>query len=164
MAFQARGLGALEGTSLHEASVRMRTLDALDIDSTAEPSDDGTPNDSVNDIFSRMRNTIAKIENSYGGGDFVIVGGDATVLSVFAAAACGVDLREHSRFELRPGDFFDLDEVVRESKAGRFRAMQQSWPSAEDEAKAREILREMGPRIFSETEAGSWVLGPSMRR
>ena len=55
-----------------------------------------------------MRNTIAKIENSYSGGDFVIVAGDATVLSVFAAAACKCELTEHAQFTLRPGEFFDV--------------------------------------------------------
>ena len=47
----------------------------------------------------------AAVESSYAGEDFIIVGGDWTVLSVFAAAACGVDLREHGRFELRPGEW-----------------------------------------------------------
>ena len=43
---------------------------------------------SVNGRHSRRVIQIAKIENSYAGGDFVIVAGDASVLSVFAAAAC----------------------------------------------------------------------------
>ena len=139
----------------------------------------------------------------YGGGDFVIVGGDATVLSVFAAAACSIDLREHSRFELRPGDFYDLRDLVREVRsrpdlpriasrrpisdlppsrvrcgelraprisarsqvrAGRFEAAEPSVPSESEVALGRAALREMGPPIFAETEAGSWVLGPGVRR
>ena len=67
----------------------MRALDEEDIDNTPEETDDGTPSDSVNEIISRLRNTVSKIENTYGSGDFIIVGGDATVLSVMAAAACG---------------------------------------------------------------------------
>ena len=161
---EARGLGAFDGTPLKEASARMRELDALDIDNAADLSDDGTPSDSVNEIFSRMRNTISKIERSYGGGDFVIVAGDATVLSVFTAAACGVDLREHSLFELRPGEFYDLNEVVREYKAGRFQRMERNEPSDEQIAQGRAALRELGPKVFSDTEAGSWVLAPGMRR
>ena len=51
----------------------MRALDELDIDNRPEESDDGTPSDSVNDVFSRLRNTVAKIEVNYAGGDFVIV-------------------------------------------------------------------------------------------
>ena len=161
---EARGLGALDGTPLREASVRVRALDALDIDNRPDETNDATPSDSVNDVFSRMRNTVLKIENSYSGGDFVIVPGDYTVLSVFAAAACGVDLREHGRFELRPGEFYDLRELTRDVRAGRFEPMQQRVLTEREVAQGREAIREIGPKIFSETEAGSWVLGPGVLR
>jgi len=111
-----------------------------------------------------MRNTIAKIERSYGGGDFVIIGGDVTVLSIFAAAACGVDLREHAAFELRPGEFWDLDEVVHDYKAGRFMGMIQRSAPTEEVEEGRAALRDLGPRIFADSAAGSWVLGPGIRR
>lgn len=161
---EARGMGELEGYSLSEAATTLRALDKEDIDNRAAPTDDGTPSDSVNDVFSRMRNTIAKIENSYSGGDFVIVPGDATVLSVFAAAACKCELTEHAQFTLRPGEFFDVRELVQEFAAGTFRPVALETPSAADIARGREVLREMGPRIFGETEAGSWVLGEGVRR
>ena len=98
------------------------------------------------------------------GGDFIIVGGDAAVLSIFAAAACAVDLREHGRFELRPGAFYDLRELVQSWREGRFVAMEPETPSEEDVARGRAALRDLGPRVFSETEAGSWVLGEGVRR
>ena len=60
----------------------MRQLDARDMDERAEPTDDGTPADSVLEVFSRLRNTIAKIENCFGGGDFVIIGGGSPLLVV----------------------------------------------------------------------------------
>ena len=120
--------------------------------------------DSVNDVFSRMRNTIAKIENSYSGDDFVIIAGDASVLSVLAAAAAGADLREHARFELRPGEFWDLDELVRKYKSGEFTEREQMALSEEELARGRDALRDIGPKLFSDTEAGSWVLGPGVRR
>lgn len=72
---EARGLGALDGAEISQASAQIRSLDELDISNGAEPSEDGTPADSVNDVFSRMRNTIAKIENTYGAGDFIIIPG-----------------------------------------------------------------------------------------
>lgn len=37
-------------------------------------------------------------------------------------------------------------------------------PTDADIARGREYLREMGPRMFGETEAGSWVLGEGVRR
>ena len=161
---EARGLGALDGTNYRKTLERMRALDALDIDNTVEPSDDGTPSDSVNEVFGRMRNTISKIETTYGAGDFVIIGGDATVLSILAAAACNVDLREHARFWLPPGAFWDLREVQRDWRSGTFQEMALDEPSAEDVRRGQQALRDIGPRLFSETVAGSWVLGPGVRR
>lgn len=127
-------------------------------------SDDGTPNDSVNDVFSRLRNTVAKIEANFAGGEFIIVGGDSSVLSILAAAACGVDLREHSRFELPPGGFVDLQQLAREVQAGRFEKVDLPALSEEEIAQGREALRQLGPRVFSESSAGSWVLGPGVSR
>ena len=161
---EARGLGAWDGLDAKKTLARIRSMDALDIDNAADPSDDGTPSDSVNDVFSRLRNTISKIESTYGGGDFIIVPGDGTVLSVMAAAACSVDLREHARFSLPPGQFWDLRELVALWKAGDFVEMEAAVQTDEDTALGRQALRDIGPNLFSETEAGSWVLGPGVRR
>lgn len=68
---EARGLGALDGTDLGEATKRLRIMDALDIDNSPETTDDGTPSDSINEVYSRLRNTVLKIENTYGGGKYV---------------------------------------------------------------------------------------------
>lgn len=163
---EARGLGELEGTELREAAAKMRRLDAQDIELRAEPTDDGTPADSVLEVFSRLRNTIAKIENSFGGGNFIIIGGDAAVLSIFAAAACGVDLRTHHAYTLRPGEFFDLRELVADVRAGRYepRVGDQAPTTAAEIEEGRRRIRELGPKMFADTDAGSWVLGPGVRR
>lgn len=157
---EARGLGELDGTDLAKATATLRALDKVDIDNEPEPTDDGTPADSVNEVYSRLGNTIAKIENTYGAGDFIIVGGDGDVLSILAAAACGVDLREHGRFALAPGDFWDLRELVREYRAGSFAGPEPTavpaWLPSEAEAKAgREVLADIGSKLFSDTAAGS---------
>ena len=156
---EARGLGAFDGTDLKKASLKMRAMDALEMDNAAPEGDDGTPSDSVNDVFSRLRNTIAKIENTYGAGDFVIIPGDGTVLSVFTAATCGVDLREHHRFEQPPGAYADLREVCREWKEGRFEERPAFLGGTDEEvAQGRDALREIGGTLFSETEAGADLL------
>jgi hypothetical protein len=77
---------------------------------------------------------------------------------------CAADLRDHDQFELRPGEFYDLRSLVRRFQSGQFQRMELGTPSASEIAQGQEALRELGPRIFSETEAGSWVLGPSVRR
>ena len=91
---------------------------------------------------------------------------DATVLSVFAAAACGADLRTHNAYTLRQGEFFDLRELVADVRAGRYepRVGEQAPTTAAEIAEGRRRIREMGPRMFSDTDAGSWVLGPGARR
>ena len=87
---------------------------------------------------------------------FIIVGGDATVLSVFAAKACRVDLRQHSRFILRPGEFFDLRELQRQVKEGQYVPPEATVLSAEEVRKGREALDDIGAeRLFAETAAGS---------
>lgn len=156
---EARGLGDLEGTSLRAAGPTIRAIDALSESGRPEPTDDGTPADSVLDVFSRMRNTIAKCESVTAGATFLIVGGDATVLSVFAAAACQVDPRLHSRFELEPGGFFDLRQLQRDYRAGTFTPSTMPSLTEEEVEQGRRVIRELGPRVFSETGAGADLAG-----
>ena len=159
---EGRGWGALEGTELRAARAKLLALDALDILNTPEPTDDATPPDSVNDVFVRLRNCIGALENKYPGQEFLIVGGDANVLSIFAAAACGWDLREHGRFTLRPGEFFVLKELQEQVRNGSFVPMALNEPTARDIAEGRQALIDIGPKIFGETGAGSEIL--DMRR
>ena len=159
---ERRGWGALEGTELRAARAKLLALDALDILNTPEPTDDATPPDSVNDVFVRLRNCIGALENKYPGQEFLVVGGDANVLSMFAAAACGWDLREHGRFTLRPGEFFVLKELQEQVRNGSFVPMALNEPTARDIAEGRRALIEIGPKIFGETGAGSEIL--DMRR
>lgn len=160
---EGRGYGVLDGGYLQLARARMRALDLQDSASAAPEAEDGTPSDSVEDVFVRLRNTVLKIENTYSGTDVVIVGGDSTVLSAFAAAACGVDLGEHGRFELRPGEFHDLRELQAAVRMGTYIEPKLDKPSAEAVAAGRAALQEMGSRMFADTAAGAWVLGDVKR-
>ena len=79
---------------------------------------------------------------------------------MFAAAACGDELTEHTRYELPPGDFWDLRELQREVRQGTFRPIVWDAPSDEEAGRGRAALRDMGAgRLFTETAAGSWVIG-----
>ena len=57
---EGRGAGVLDGSTLREASATVRALDLVDIDAHVDAGEDGTPGDSVNEVFCRMRNTVAK--------------------------------------------------------------------------------------------------------
>jgi broad specificity phosphatase PhoE len=109
---EARGLGNLDEERIREVLPRVRTMDRADSAATPEPSDDGTPADSIDDVYVRVRQMVSKVENSFSGIDIVVVA-DSDVLSTIAASACGVDLREHDRFALRAGEFRDLGALQR---------------------------------------------------
>ena len=78
--------------------------------------------------------------------------------------ACGVDLRQHEDFLLRPGEFYDLRELVPAVKEGRFEPMAMRAPTDEEITRGREALRQLGPKVFADTDAGSWVLGEGVLR
>ena len=65
---------------------------------------------------------------------------------------------------IHTGDFYDLAELVKDVDSGRFQAAEPWGPSEAQIAIGRAALREMGPAIFGETDAGSWVLGPGVKR
>ena len=84
-----------------------------------------------------------------------------------ASATHRTPLHPHAtpaQFTLRPGEFYDLRELGREFKAGTFKPMTLDTPTDGDIARGREVLRELGPKMFGETEAGSWVLGEGVNR
>lgn len=64
---------------------------------------DGTPNESVNDVFVRVRQAISVTEQQYTGQDVLLIAPDSDVLSVLQAAVLGTDLRQHARYSFRPG-------------------------------------------------------------
>lgn len=160
---EARGWGEWDGAELKEATARMREIDNNDINGIPEASDEGAPTDSLNDVFCRMRNTILKCENSYAGADIVIIGGDSSVLSVFAAAACEVDLQDHFHFELPQGGFYYLPEIQRDVKAGNFSDAELFEPTLESVEAGRAELRRIGPKLFEAKGAGWWVIGGERR-
>jgi len=111
-----RGVGALEESSLS-------TLDQLHARDTNDAlyrpplGDDGTPSESLGDLFVRVRNVISILETSYQDVDVVLVSPSSDVLSVLLAAANGKDLRQHAEYALGPAQFAILDLVPRYAAA-----------------------------------------------
>ncbi|KAJ1640481.1 hypothetical protein T492DRAFT_480025 [Pavlovales sp. CCMP2436] len=79
--------------------------------------DDGTPSESLGDLFVRVRNVISILETSYQDVDVVLVSPSSDVLSVLLAAANGKDLRQHAEYALGPAQFAILDLVPRYAAA-----------------------------------------------
>lgn len=100
----ARGLGTLDGKSLSLVHAALANIDKVDVDMKPEPTDDGTPNDSVSDVFVRVRQLLSKLETQYFGERIVIIAPDSEPLSILQAALMDIDLRDHYRFRFAPGE------------------------------------------------------------
>eukprot|EP01023_Acetabularia_acetabulum_P059647 TRINITY_DN7173_c0_g1_i1.p2 TRINITY_DN7173_c0_g1~~TRINITY_DN7173_c0_g1_i1.p2 ORF type:complete len:131 (-),score=25.22 TRINITY_DN7173_c0_g1_i1:398-790(-) len=100
----ARGVGALNGQS--EQIVKQILLEGDQFSELWKPpkGTDGTPNESVEDVFVRCRQVLSILETSYIGEDIFIVTPDSDTLSTLQAALLGIDLREHNSLEFRPGE------------------------------------------------------------
>uniref|UniRef100_A0A7S4BFM1 Phosphoglycerate mutase n=1 Tax=Chrysotila carterae TaxID=13221 RepID=A0A7S4BFM1_CHRCT len=104
----ARGLGRLDGEPSAQTWASVHARDATDAFWRPPEGDDGTPNESVADVFARVRQLLSITETQYSQENIVIVSPDSEVLSTIAAAVCGSPLEMHSRFEMAPGEMRDL--------------------------------------------------------
>ncbi|KAF0923487.1 hypothetical protein E2562_006375 [Oryza meyeriana var. granulata] len=91
----ARGLGAFEGKSL-ETLPEVYASDSISPDIKPPPINDGTPNESVADVFVRVTQLMSILETQYSGDTVVIVSPDSDNLSILQAGLIGLDLRRTS--------------------------------------------------------------------
>ncbi|GAB2269860.1 hypothetical protein Dimus_004780 [Dionaea muscipula] len=99
----ARGLGAYEGKALESVS----EVYASDIISSAikpPPTNDGTPNESVADVFVRVIQLMSILETQYSDDTIIIVSPDSDNLTVLQAGLVGLDLRRHRDLSFSPGE------------------------------------------------------------
>eukprot|EP00898_Chlorokybus_atmophyticus_P003933 jgi/Chlat1/4540/Chrsp29S04450 len=99
----ARGLGAFEGKSIEEV-FEIYGQDALSERWRPPPNTDGTPNESVADVFVRVAQLMSILETQYSGSTVIIVAPDSDNLSVLQAALEGRDLRQHSDLAFALGE------------------------------------------------------------
>lgn len=59
------------------------------------PIDDGTPNESVSDVFVRVTQLMSILETQYSKDTVIIVSPDSDNLSVLQAGLLGIDLRRY---------------------------------------------------------------------
>ncbi|CAB1103667.1 unnamed protein product [Ectocarpus sp. CCAP 1310/34] len=128
---EPRGMGIFDGkevaTVLPEAEGKVYEKDAVSLTWRPPPNTDGTPNESVDDVFVRVRQLLSKLETQYQGEDVIIVAPDSDCLSVLQSFVLGEDMGKHSKYYLRPGEGRQLRvsldtevgyNVRREAKAG----------------------------------------------
>ncbi|XP_028781741.1 uncharacterized protein LOC114737907 [Neltuma alba] len=108
----ARGLGAYEGKNLESMS-EIYALDSISPNSKPPPVDDGTPNESVSDVFVRVTQLMSILETQYSGDTVVIVSPDSDNLTVLQAGLIGLDLRRHRDLSFAPGEvrFVDIKSI-----------------------------------------------------
>lgn len=108
----ARGVGRMEGQPVTAVSKLTREHDRLDANWKPELGDDGTPNDSVNDVFVRVRQLMSKLETQYFAQDIIVVAPDSDPLSIWQAAFMGKELTDHSEMSFVPGEVRHVREQV----------------------------------------------------
>ncbi|XP_034593406.1 uncharacterized protein [Setaria viridis] len=104
----ARGLGAFEGKSL-DTLPEVYASDNISPDMKPPPISDGTPNESVADVFVRVTQLMSILETQYSGETVVIVSPDSDNLSILQAGLIGLDLRRHSSLFFKPGEVRPVD-------------------------------------------------------
>ncbi|XP_021733639.1 uncharacterized protein LOC110700404 [Chenopodium quinoa] len=105
----ARGLGAYEGKAL-DSVTEVYASDGLSPNIKPPPIDDGTPNESVEDVFVRVTQLMSILETQYSGDTVIIVSPDSDNLTVLQAGLVGLDLRRHRDLSFSPGEVRFVDE------------------------------------------------------
>ncbi|KAK6148410.1 hypothetical protein DH2020_019322 [Rehmannia glutinosa] len=117
----ARGLGAYEGKKLDTVS-EVYASDSLSPNIKPPPIDDGTPNESVQDVFVRVTQLMSILETQYSEDTVIIVSPDSDNLTVLQAGLVGLELRRqafheniyrHRDLAFRPGEvrFVDANSI-----------------------------------------------------
>ncbi|XLS78619.1 hypothetical protein HN51_062844 [Arachis hypogaea] len=104
----ARGLGAYEGKNLESVS-EIYASDSVSPTNKPPPVDDGTPNESVADVFVRVTQLMSILETQYSGDTVVIVSPDSDNLTILQAGLIGLDLRRHRDLSFAPGEVRYVD-------------------------------------------------------
>lgn len=113
----SRGLGAYEGKNLD--SIReVYAMDNISAYTKPPKTNDGTPNESVADVFVRMTQLMSIVETQYSQDTVIIVSPDSDNLSILQAGLLGLDLRRHGELIFAPGEvrFFDEKNVITDYK------------------------------------------------
>ncbi|KAK7265698.1 hypothetical protein RJT34_33321 [Clitoria ternatea] len=108
----ARGLGAYEGKKLESVS-EVYASDGISPNIKPPPIGDGTPNESVADVFVRVTQLMSILETQYSGDTVVIVSPDSDNLTILLAGLIGLDLRRHRELSFAPGEvrFVDTNDI-----------------------------------------------------
>ncbi|MCD7468808.1 hypothetical protein HAX54_007301 [Datura stramonium] len=83
--------------------------DSLSPNIKPPPIDDGTPNESVSDVFVRVTQLMSILETQYSEDTVIIVSPDSDNLTILQAGLTGLDLRRHRDLSFGPGEVRFVD-------------------------------------------------------
>ncbi|KAF6175867.1 hypothetical protein GIB67_003355 [Kingdonia uniflora] len=122
----ARGLGVYEGKQLGYVA-KVYALDSISPRNKPPPINDGTPNESVSDVFVRVTQLMSILETQYSGDTVIIVSPDSDNLTVLQAGLVGLDLRRHRDLSFSPGEvrFVDAESIppYKQPVSGRYECL-----------------------------------------
>lgn len=108
----------MNGQSQKGVSSMLQKLDSDDPRSRPPPGEDGTPSDSTEDVFVRVRQLLCKLETQYFGETIIVVSPDSDPLSILQATLMDEDLRSHHKFDYTPGEVRKIREKVVKKTSG----------------------------------------------
>ncbi|GAB0496624.1 hypothetical protein MMPV_007937 [Pyropia vietnamensis] len=112
---EARGVGALNGAPTEAVATALAEGEAAGgIGWRPDPAEDGTPNESLEEVFVRGRQWLAKMETQYFCDTIVVVAPDSSVLQVLEAVlrAAPGGVADHTAYAYAPGEAREVVPVV----------------------------------------------------
>lgn len=100
----ARGLGTLDGMDQKTVNKHLKEMDKRDTNYRPDPNTDGTPNESVEQVFVKLRQLISKLETQYFGENIIIIAPDSQPLSILQATLMDSGLENHHDLAFNPGE------------------------------------------------------------
>lgn len=123
-----RAVGAWEGMSLQSTQAAVAALDDREAgpegrEGRPPPNDDGTPNETLFDQSTRLRQLMSALETQYSGDTILLVFPDGTGPALLSAMISGIPLNQVHVLEYQPGEL--RMDVTRQSTLDLFKVKQQ---------------------------------------
>jgi len=108
----ARGLGAYEGRAWADIQQNLLANDTQDSSIRPPPGEDGTPNESMEDVFVRVRQLISKTETQYTGADIVFIAPDSFTLAALETSLLAQPLTDYANHLFKLGEVREVQPVI----------------------------------------------------
>jgi broad specificity phosphatase PhoE len=123
-----RAIGAWEGMALQSTQAAVAALDQTEAGAEGRegrppPNDDGTPNETLFDQSTRLRQVMSALETQYSGDTILLVFPDGTGPALLSAMMAGIPLNQVHVLEYEPGEL--RMDVTRQSTLDLFRQRQE---------------------------------------